>query len=154
MFTYSNWPSKATDAARAQQVVGETSSQIIDESLRDQASREYATTQFLKDEIEGVGKKWSELDVKVKATPPSTPQYSLLVMERDQRRREYEWLMEKNAQAEVAKDLAARKQDQVLELLDPATLPAAPDNSPWPSRVMGLACGLALWAFFEVRRSR
>ena len=87
----------------------------------------------------------------MKATPASDPRYELLVLERDQKRKEYESMAQKLGTVQILKDLANRGQDMRLELLDAASLPQEPDTPPWVVGLIGLGYGLsaglliALW---------
>ena len=67
-----------------------------------------------------------------------------LILERDQKRKEYESMAQKLETTKILNDLASRGQDTRLELLDAATMPQEPDTPPWVIGLIGLGCGLAV----------
>ena len=110
------------------------------------------TRQFFRDQVDKLGKSWLQTSGSLKATPPSDPRYELLVLERDQKRKEYESAAQKLGTAEMLQDLAARRQDMKLELLDAASLPPEPDTPPSAVELIGLGCGLAAGSLIELWR--
>ena len=146
-FTYAN-------PFQAQSVVRDWVSKLIDESIRSESLAAFARVEFFKDEAEAAGKAWSKVNETLKATAQSNPQYGLLTIESAQARAQYESLLQKRAAAQLLQDMTDRKQGVVLELLDPATLPAEPDTAPWAFWLVGMGFGAVVWVFSEWRRSR
>lgn len=102
------------------------------------------TKQFFRDQVDADGKSWVEANARVKATPASDPRYELLVLERDQKRKEYEAAAQKLGTAKMLSDLANRGQDSTLELLDAPSLPREPGTARSAVGLIGLGCGLAV----------
>jgi hypothetical protein len=142
------------DARTVQSVTGYLVSRMLDLRISDAASSTYASEQFFSEGAEAAGKELVKAEQKLRATPASDPQYSVLSVDRDLKRKEYETMGEKRAQASLLQQLRARHQDQNLELLEPATLPDRPDTTPWFPRASGLICGIALWLLIECSPGR
>jgi len=130
------------DRLLANKVTQDLASRIISENLMSNMRSE--NSQFLKDEVDSLGKSWLQASASVKATPATDPRYELLILERDQKRKEYESMAQKLGTAKILNDLASRGQDTRLELLDAATMPQEPDTPPWVIGLIGLGCGLAV----------
>ena len=111
------------------------------------------SAQFFQDQVDKVGKSWLQAIASVKATPAIDPRYELLVLERDQKRKEYESAAQKLGTAETLKDLANRGQDIQLQLLDAATLPQQPDTPPSSIWLVGLGCGLGVGLLTAIWRA-
>jgi uncharacterized protein involved in exopolysaccharide biosynthesis len=137
----------------ANKVTQDLVSRIIAQMLTQQSNMSAESVQFFKDEVDQLGNSWLKLSASVKATPASDPGYELLVLARDQKRREYESMAQKLATAEILKDLANRGQDTRLELLDAASLPQEPDTPPTVVGLIGLGCGLAVGLFMALWRA-
>jgi len=112
--------------------------------LTQRSNMSIESVQFFKDEVDQVGQSWLKLSASVKATPASDPRYELLVLARDQKRKEYESIAQKLGTAQMLKDLANRGQDVRLEQLDAASMPEEPDTPPSFIGLIGLGCGLAV----------
>jgi len=153
-FRYGERADGEENAKKAQLVTGHLASTLIDMWLREEAGSRYASQQFLSDGAEATGKELVKAEQKLRATPASDPQYPVLSLDRDLKRKEYESIGEKRAQASLLERLSERKQDRNLELLEPATLPDTPDTSPWFPRFGGLICGAALWLLIECSPGR
>jgi hypothetical protein len=149
--TYGELSGGEENAKKAQSAVVYFVSALIDGNIRKESNSMYASMQFFDDQAEAAGKQLVRAEAKLRATPPSDPQYSLASLDRDLKRKEYEAIGEKRAAASLLSQLRNRKQDQTLELLDPATLPQEPDTSPWFPRLGGLIAGLAAWLLIECR---
>jgi len=144
VFTYGDSRPGEYDRILAQKVVQDLNLRLISEMLTLRANLAAATVGFFQDEVDKVGHSWLEASAKVKATPASDPRYELLLLARDQKRKEYESAAQKLGTAETLKDLASRGQDIQLQLLDAATLPQQPDTPPSSIWLVGLGCGLTL----------
>jgi len=132
------------DARLASKVTQDLVSRIISEMLTQRSNMSIESVQFFKDEVDQVGQSWLKLSASVKATPASDPRYELLVLARDQKRKEYESIAQKLGTAQMLKDLANRGQDVRLEQLDAASMPEEPDTPPSLVVLIGLGCGLAV----------
>jgi hypothetical protein len=113
----------------------------------------FASVQFFQDEVDKLGKSWLMASATVKATPASDPRYELLMLERDQTRKEYESAAQKLGIAETLQEMEARGQGPRLELFDAATLPQEPDTPPSVIEFAGLGCGFALGLLTALRRA-
>lgn len=120
-FTYS-------DRLLAQKVTQDVVSRLVSENITTGSNIASANVQFFRDETDSLGKSWLRASALVKATPASDPRYELLVLERDQERKQYELLAQKLQTAQLWKELAGRGQDARLELLDAASLPQQADT--------------------------
>ncbi len=132
------------DRLLAYKVTSDLVGRVISETITQRSNIATETTQFFQDEVDKFGWSWMKASATVKSTPASDPRYELLVLERDQKRKEYESAAQKLGTAETLKDLANRGQDVKLELLDAATLPYEPDTPPSVVGLIGLGCGLAV----------
>jgi hypothetical protein len=141
------------DRLLANRVTQDLVSRVISETLTQRSNMAVATAQFFQDEVDKSGKAWLKASASVKATPASDPRYELLVLERDQKRKEYESAAQKLGTAETLKDLANRGQDMRLELLDAATLPQEPDTAQSVVPLAGLGCGFAVGLFTVLWRA-
>jgi len=146
VFTY---PDRILANKVTQDLVGRT----IAENLTQSSNMATGTTQFFRDQVDRLGKSWVEATASVKATPASDPRYELLVLERDQKRKEYESTAQKLGTAEMLRDLANRGQDSMLQLLDAASLPQEPDTPPSVVELIGLGCGLTIGLLITLRRA-
>lgn len=153
-FRYGERAGAEENARKAQSVTSYLASALIDLRIRDAATSMFASKNFFRDAAEATGKELVKAEQKLRATPASDPQYSVLSLDRDLKRKEYESIGEKRAQASLLERLWDRKQDSNLELLEPATLPDNPDTSPWFPRFGGLMCGAALWLLIECSPGR
>jgi hypothetical protein len=153
-FRYAERADGEDNAKKAQIVTGHLASTLIDLSIRDAATSMWASKQFFVDAAEATGKELVKAEQKLRATQASDPQYPVLSLDRDLKRKEYESIGEKRAQTSLLERLWDRKQDRNLELLEPATLPDTPDTSPWFPRFGGLMCGAALWLLIECAPGR
>ena len=135
------------DRLLANKVTQDLVSRLISHNIGEESNAALESFQFFKDEAETLGKSWLQSSAIVKATPPSDPRYDLLVLERDQQRKEYESVAQKLGAIQLLKDLASRGQDVRLEMLDAASLPQEPDTPPLLVWLIGLGCGLAVGLF-------
>ncbi len=135
------------DRLLANKVTQDLVSRLISQNIGDQSNTAFASFQFFKDEADVLSKSWLQASAKVKATPSSDPRYDLLVLERDQQRKEYESVTQKLGTILLLKDLANRGQDVRLELLDPASMPQEPDAPRSFDWLTGLGSGCAVGLF-------
>ena len=142
-FTYGDSSNGESDRLLANRVMQDLDSRLISEMLTLRADLASATVGFFQDQVDKVGQSWLEASANVRATPASDPRYELLMLVRDQKRKEYESAAQKLGTAETLKDLANRGQDIQLQLLDAPTLPQQPDTPPSFIWLAGLGCGLA-----------
>jgi uncharacterized protein involved in exopolysaccharide biosynthesis len=78
---------------------------------------------------------------RIETVPMGEKQYSELLRDRDLAKAHYEDLEGKLQKAELAKEMEDRKQGEILELLDPASLPQTPTE---PKRPMVISVGAAI----------
>ncbi|MBZ5674785.1 MAG: hypothetical protein LAP61_11105 [Acidobacteriia bacterium] len=131
----------------ANKVTRDLVSRIIAQMLTERANLSVQSVGFFQYEVDQLSKSWLELSSSVKTTPASDPRYELLLLARDQKRKEYESAAQKLGTAEMLKDLASRGQDVRLEQLDEPILPQEPDTPPSFVGLIGLGCGLAVGLF-------
>jgi hypothetical protein len=141
------------DGRLANKVTQDLVSRVIAENISRTSARANATFQFFNDEVDQLGKSWLQASASVKSTAPSDPRYELLTLDRDQKRKEYESVVQKLGTLGILKDLANQGQDMRLELLDAASLPQDPDTAASIVWLAGLGCGVAVGLLAELRRS-
>lgn len=85
---------------------------------------------------------------RIEASPLGERVYAELTRDYSLARRKYEDLSLKKSQSEIATDLESRKAGEVLELLDPASLPQTPSEPKrWLIITIGTSLGLMLGLF-------
>ena len=141
------------DRLIANKVTMDLAARFIAQNLAQKSDMANESSQFFKDEVDQLGQSWLKASAGVKATPATDPRYELLVLERDQKRKEYESMAGKLGTVEILKDLGNRGQDMRLELLDAASLPQEPDTPPSVIGLIGLGCGLAVGLFTTLRQT-
>lgn len=77
-------------------------------------------------EIENVVERVNALQQRVQSAPISQNEYTVLSRDYELAKRRYDDLNVKMMQSQIATDLENRKQGEMLELLDPASLPETP----------------------------
>jgi succinoglycan biosynthesis transport protein ExoP len=96
-----------------------------------------------KREIQDVEKSTEEYKARLNETPIREQQLADLTRDYEQSRTNYESLLAKKNQSELATNLEKRRQGEQFRILDPPSLPQKPY---WPNRVLlslfGLAAGL------------
>jgi succinoglycan biosynthesis transport protein ExoP len=78
---------------------------------------------------------------RIEAVPMGEKQYSELIRDRDIAKQHYVEMEQKLEKADIAQEMETRKQGELLELLDPASLPATPTE---PKRPMVISIGCAV----------
>jgi uncharacterized protein involved in exopolysaccharide biosynthesis len=141
------------DRLFANKVTSDLVNRIISENITQRSNMANESSQFFKDQVDQLGKSWLQASASVKATPATDPRYELLMLERDQKRKEYESMAQKLGTVEILRDLANRGQDMRLELLDAASLPQDPDTPPWVVGLIGLGCGLVIGLLIALWRA-
>lgn len=144
VFTYGDSRPGEDDRFLARKVVQDLDSRLISEMLTLRSNLAAATLGFFQDQVDKVGQSWLEASAKVKATRASDPRYELLMLARDQKRKEYESAAQKLGTAETLGDMEARGQGSRLELLDAPIPPQQPDTPRSFIWLVGLGCGLAV----------
>lgn len=99
-------------------------------------------------EIVALEKSTNAFNAKLEASPVGEQQYSEIMRERSMAMQRYEDLQAKRSQSAIATDLENRKQGEMLEILDQASLPQTPSE---PNRYIivlgGVSIGLVLGIF-------
>jgi polysaccharide chain length determinant protein (PEP-CTERM system associated) len=95
---------------------------------------------------------------RLEIVPLGEKQYGELLREREMAKEGYEDLQGKVSKAEIAKEMEDRKQGEILEQLDPASLPATPTEPRRPMVIsvgagIGLLLGLVIAGMREVKDS-
>jgi uncharacterized protein involved in exopolysaccharide biosynthesis len=132
------------DRLLANKVTSDLAGRVISETITQRSNMASENALFFQDQVDAVGKSWLQASAIVKATPSSDPRYELLVLQRDQQRKEYESMAQKLATVQTLKDLANRGQDVRIELLDAASLPEQPDTPQSIVQFVGLGCGFVV----------
>jgi polysaccharide chain length determinant protein (PEP-CTERM system associated) len=100
-------------------------------------------------ELKGVNDRIKVYQSRLDVVPIGEKQYGELQRERELAKQAYEELQTKLSRAEIAKEMEDRKQGEVLEPLDPASLPATPTEPRRPMIVaVGAGIGLILGLVF------
>ena len=89
-FAYGDSRPGEDDRILAQKVIQDLDGRLISEAITQRSNSAAATVGFFQDEVHKVGQSWLKASATVKATSVSDPRYELLVLERDQKRKEYE----------------------------------------------------------------
>jgi uncharacterized protein involved in exopolysaccharide biosynthesis len=100
-------------------------------------------------ELKSVNDRIKVYQGRLEVVPIGEKQYGDLLRERELAKQGYEDLQTKLSKAEIAKEMEDRKQGEVLEPLDPASLPATPTEPRRPVVIsvgagIGLLLGLVL----------
>jgi polysaccharide chain length determinant protein (PEP-CTERM system associated) len=140
-------PQSQKDARDLNAAILRTQSQI---EAKDLEIQEYSKQ--LKDVNDHIKVYQSRLDI----VPLGEKQYGELLREREMAKQSYEELQNKVDKAEIAKEMEDRKQGEILEQLDPASLPATPTEPRRPLVIsvgagIGLLLGLIIAAAREVK---
>jgi len=80
---------------------------------------------------------------RIEAVPMGEKQYSELMRDRDVAKQHYIELEQKLEKANIAQEMETRKQGELLELLDPASLPATP-TEPKRGMIIPIGAGIGL----------
>lgn len=157
-FIYRDWPPAQVDREKAQLMTQALATRLIDQTAQQRSLLVFASDQFLRDRRDALGESRARLNTLVRNTPASSPQYDILSLSRDLKRKEYESAEQKLSDAEALQELNFRREDAHLEVLDAATLPTQPDTSPSLIRLLGFGSGLVVsflsWFRRALRRPR
>ncbi len=83
------------------------------------------------------------LQSRIEAVPMGEKQYSELMRDRDTAKEHYIELEQKLSRAQIAQEMEARKQGEMLELLDPASLPQT-QTEPKRGMIIAIGAGVGL----------
>src|SRR5207302_1795641 len=122
------------------------------DNIRRRGNQALQNYRYFQDRAARVSREWADLNSRARSTPASDPLYDLLVLDRDQRKKEYEFVREKLSDVEAGGDAEERKLGWTMELLDPATLPEQPDTPVYTIWLTGLSAGLGLGMLLELWR--
>ncbi len=104
-----------------------------------------AEVEQYKQAVSDTEKQVKSVQARLDSSPVSQQQYGEVIRDREVARLKYEELNKKRSTSAIAEELEKRNQGETLELLDPASLPAAPVK---PKRLMivggGMIFGLVL----------
>ncbi|HEY7334405.1 MAG TPA: hypothetical protein VH639_05950 [Bryobacteraceae bacterium] len=111
-------------------------------------------------EVQEYGKELKSVNDRIKlyqgrleTAPVGEKQYGDLMRERDIAKQNYEDLDTKLSRAKIAKEMEDRKQGEILEELDPPSLPTAP-TEPKRGVIVSLGAGIGLLIGFVVAGAR
>lgn len=96
-------------------------------------------------EIKGVNSEIGQYQGRLNLTPMREQQLAAILRDHDQSQKNYDELLKKTQQSELATNLQSEQQGEQFKLIDPASVPTKP-YSPDRSKMalMGIAVGLAL----------
>jgi polysaccharide chain length determinant protein (PEP-CTERM system associated) len=129
-------PSSVVEAKNIESMIARTLSMVQIKELEIQ--------ELAKDRLD-TEREIASVRQQLQASPTSDTEYATLMQERNAARDRYDGLTVKKVQSELATDLENRRQGEMLELLDPASLPqnpAAPNR--WIIVAVGTCIGLAV----------
>jgi hypothetical protein len=131
-----------TDRHVAQKVCQQLCTRIVDSFQRFQNERTEQTEQFLREQTEAAAVEWQrQRDSFQKADALSKPR---LFLDIELAQKEYVSLKEKLSEAVLSRKLQQRQQGPLIELLDSASLPVAPDRGRAPILAAGGLGGAAV----------
>ena len=95
-------------------------------------------------------------EARIETVPLGEKQYGELLRDRDIARQKYVEMDAKLSKAEIAQEMEGRKQGEMLELLDPASLPITPTEPKRPLVIsfgagLGLLLGIAIAGAREMK---
>jgi len=131
----------------SQKVTQDVVSRLIDENVRLQGKQVYQNVKYFEDRAEAAAARWEKLNSQVRAATPDDAHFDRLNLDRDLARREYESDRQKLSDAQAMRGTT-------IEMLDPASLPLAPENSQASVALTGLACGLGIGLIATLWRLR
>jgi uncharacterized protein involved in exopolysaccharide biosynthesis len=100
-------------------------------------------------ELKRVNDSIKTYQARLDVVPLGEKQYGELLREREMAKQSYEDLQNKESKAELAKEMEHRKQGEILEPLDPASLPATPTEPKRPIVIsVGAGIGLIIGLIF------
>jgi len=104
-------------------------------------------------ELKKVNDNIKVYQARLEVVPLGEKQYGELLREREMAKQSYEDLQNKVSRAEIAKEMEDRKQGEILEPLDPASLPATPTEPKLPQVIsVGAGIGLLIGLIFAGAR--
>jgi polysaccharide biosynthesis transport protein len=144
-----------------QRISPERARELID--IQGQIARVQGQIQAKEFELESLSKEMAALknstrqyQARIESSPVGEQQYIQLMLDREAASKRYEDLKMKMNASEIATDLENRRQGEILELLDRASLPQAPSE---PTRaiiiiagvIVGIGTGIVFTAIREVK---
>ena len=142
------------DRYKAQRVVSEIASGMIDQSIREASVAIRGTMAFLTMRVDEAADSWSALTRQAQSGKAD----QRLLLDRDLARKRYEELKGKLEEVKMAAQLAEHKMGPSLEALDPASLPERPDAGRTfviaIATLIGLMLGLIAQFVYEHRPRR
>jgi uncharacterized protein involved in exopolysaccharide biosynthesis len=148
---------KEEDAKKAAAPAIKPANQMLVRETRDveeQMQRIQASIASLDTQIEQYSKEQKRTNQlaqsfqgRIETAPLGDRQFSELLREREMAKVKYLEMNSKLGKAQVAKEMEARKQGELLDLLDPASLPTSPTE---PKRMLVISIGAAFGLLFGV----
>jgi len=145
-----------SDRFQAQRVLHELISRIMQARKQQSSTAVDTASEFLKDRRDAAGEEWARLYPRLRS-PSAGPSPERLRLDAEAARAQYESLQTQLATA-LAMQRVPKGGYSVLEMLDPASLPASPDISHWKVQLTGAAlgafAGMIFPLFFPARESK
>jgi hypothetical protein len=132
------------DNVKAHKVTGALVSRLIDAAASQRSAAVAQTEEFLEAMSYSAGQEMEKAQTGLREARQNGGPTERLELDAGQARRQYESLRDKRAEAHLRRRIEERKQGPMLQLLDPASLPAerfARQFAPW-SVVLGAVGGL------------
>lgn len=137
-----------SDRFKAQRVARDLMTSLIDQSIRERATRHAATVDFLRSQAEKAAQVWESQLAAVKAANQASPGFARLVLDQDLARRHYETLRTQLIEATTRAEIEQRHQGPTLEVFDLPSLPERPSLPHWMLVLASMLVGLFGGAIF------
>ncbi len=128
------------DRDKAQKIVSEIGTRLLDASLREASVAMHSTGEVLHSSLETAAAEWADLSQKARAAGAS----ERLLLDRDLAKKQYVDASAKLADFQLGDEMEKRRLGSYLELLDTASLPERPDSSPYARVAIFTLGGLAI----------
>ncbi len=112
------------DPAMTRKIAADIVSRIMSEHSRTRLVQALLTLEFMKDRTDAAAREWEAALVALRTAQRERRPAERLQLDADIARRRYEEVSAKLADADAMKNLEVRQQGPLLEVLDPASLPA------------------------------
>ena len=136
------------------------STKLMDPMLRDQMrQRDEAKNELevLRERLRRLIEQVKQYEGRVERAPTREQELMILVREYDNMQKNYQSLLDKRLNAQLAENLEKRQKGEQFRILDPANLPATPESPNQPLILLGglvLGCGLGFGSAFAIELLR
>ncbi|MDZ4799576.1 MAG: hypothetical protein SGI92_15545 [Bryobacteraceae bacterium] len=112
------------DRMLAQKVTADLVSRVMTEYTRERTTQSSLTAQFMKEQVDLAAIEWEEAMSRLQEAEKSGKSTARARLDTDIARQRYEATSARHAESRMTESMEKRQQGAVLELLDPASLPA------------------------------